>query len=346
MRSVVVASTRRSAGKTSMIVGIAGNLDAPAGYMKPLGDRLLYRKKRLWDVDAALMTELLEIEEAPEDISMGMDHSKLRYMYDEDTTARRLREMVQRVGQGRELVFVEGCRGLTYGASVHLDPLSLARTLDARLLLVTSGEPDAVVDDLTFIRGNLGMKGVDLAGVVLNRVEDPAEFRDVHLEDIAATGMPVLGVVPRVERLERYSVRFLADALFAKVQAGEAGLDRQVERVFVGAMSARAALANPLFQGEGKLIITGGDRSDMVLAALEGDTAAVVLTNNVPPTPQMIARAEARGIPLLQVAHDTFKAAMMVDDLEPLLVAGDTARAGALVDLVRENVDLEALTGS
>ncbi len=343
MRSVVVASTRRSAGKTSMIVGMAGNLGSRVGYMKPLGDRLLYRKKRLWDVDASLMTVLLGIDEAPEDVSMGLDHSKLRYMYDEAATDQRLKEMVGRVGQGRDLVFVEGCQGLSYGASLHLDPASLARTLDARLLLVANGRPDVVVDDLAFVQSNLDLEDIDLAGVILNKVDDADEFRDVHLEAITSTGMPVLGVVPRVERLERYTVRFLADALFAKVQAGEAGLDRTVERVFVGAMSARAALANPLFQRGGKLIITGGDRMDMVLAALEGDTTAVVLTNNVPPTPQMIARAEARGIPLLGVAHDTFKTAMMVDDLEPLLSPGDEARATLLRDLVREHLDLSGL---
>jgi BioD-like phosphotransacetylase family protein len=343
MRCIVVASTRRAAGKTSTIVGIASNLDVDVGYVKPMGDRLLYRKKRLWDYDAALMTDLFDLRENPEDICIGLDHSKLRYAYDQGTVGERLREMVARVGEGRDLVFVEGCRGLTYGASVHLDPLSVVRTLDARLLLVASGEPDAVVDDLTFICRSLDLEGIEPMGVVINKVTDVDEFREVYLDTVTSMGLRVLGIVPHREELARYSVRFLADALFAKVQAGEAGMDRIVENVFVGAMSAQAALANPKFQRRGNVIITGGDRTDMILAALDGDTVAVVLTNNVHPSPHMVAKAETRGIPLLLVAHDTYKVARIVDDLEPLHAPGDDARVATLRELAREHIDLGAL---
>ena len=51
MNSLIFASTRRGAGKTSLLVGLARTLDGPFGYLKPLGDQLLYRKKRPWDAD-------------------------------------------------------------------------------------------------------------------------------------------------------------------------------------------------------------------------------------------------------------------------------------------------------
>jgi BioD-like phosphotransacetylase family protein len=52
MKTIVVGSTHKSAGKTSLIVGLAKAVGSSCGYIKPLGDRLLYRKKRLWDYDA------------------------------------------------------------------------------------------------------------------------------------------------------------------------------------------------------------------------------------------------------------------------------------------------------
>ena len=52
MDKVIIASTRKSAGNTSVIVGIAGALKKNFGYMKPFGDRLLYRKKQSWDYDS------------------------------------------------------------------------------------------------------------------------------------------------------------------------------------------------------------------------------------------------------------------------------------------------------
>ena len=344
MRKIVVASTRRASGKTSVIVGMARNMNGRFGYIKPFGDRLLYRKKRLWDYDAAVMTELFRLDEKPEDISIGMDHSKLRYMYDEAAVLDRLRGMVERVGAGRDVLFVEGCHGLSYGSSVHLDPLNVARNIDAELVLVTSGAADAVLDDLQFVMRNIDLSKVRLRGVVLNKVADPSEFDNVHMDAVADTGVPIMGVMPTMDELGRFNVRFLADAMFAKVLAGESGMDRQVERVFVGAMSGQEAMRNPKFDQVAKLIITSGDRTDMITAALDSDTAAVILTNNVPTTPKLIAKAEDRGIPLLLVAHDTYQTAKMVDHLEPLLTSDNEAQIDMLGDLVRRNLDLGPLT--
>ena len=51
MKTVVIGSTKPNAGKTSVIVGMAKGLNKSFGYLKPLGDRLIYRKKRIWDYD-------------------------------------------------------------------------------------------------------------------------------------------------------------------------------------------------------------------------------------------------------------------------------------------------------
>ena len=45
MNKWVIASMRKSAGKTSVIVGIAAALNKKMAYIKPFGERMLYRKK-------------------------------------------------------------------------------------------------------------------------------------------------------------------------------------------------------------------------------------------------------------------------------------------------------------
>ena len=102
MVKLIIASLRAHAGKTSIIAGLANVLDKPFGYMKPFGDRSLYRKKRLWDQDAALMTHLFGLTDAPEEMSIGFDHSKLQYIYDEDSRREKLHEVVRRIGTGKE----------------------------------------------------------------------------------------------------------------------------------------------------------------------------------------------------------------------------------------------------
>ena len=89
MDKFVVTSLRQGAGKTSVIIGIAKALNRKIGYIKPFGERFLYRKKRLWDYDAALITNIFDLEENPEEMSIGFHHSKLLYMLDEDDHARK-----------------------------------------------------------------------------------------------------------------------------------------------------------------------------------------------------------------------------------------------------------------
>jgi BioD-like phosphotransacetylase family protein len=78
-------------------------------------------------------------------------------------------------------------------------------------------------------------------------------------------------------------VNYLADRLFAKIIAGENNLNGIVENVFIGSVSANAVCKEPLFQTKNKIVITSGDRSDMIIAALDSQSTAIVLTNNILP---------------------------------------------------------------
>jgi len=136
----------------------------------------------------------------------------------------------------------------------------------------------------------------------------------------------------------------VADKLFARVIAGEGGLNRTIRNVLVGAMSVGSVLANPLFNKPDKLIITPGDRSDMILAALDaGGTSCILLTNNIVPPANVITRATEQGVPILLVPHDTYTTAMQVDRIEPLLTPEDTDKVALLTRLVIDNIDLNAL---
>jgi BioD-like phosphotransacetylase family protein len=153
----------------------------------------------------------------------------------------------------------------------------------------------------------------------------------------------VLGVIPHRAELTTLEIGHLAENLFAKVIAGEGGLRRVVKQIFIGAMSAQAAMRHPGFAQENKLIITSGDRSDMILAALESNTSGVVLTNNIVPPANIISLASERNIPLLLVPYDTYETAKRIEAIEPLLTKDATDKIALLEQLVREHIDLAAL---
>ncbi len=343
MKTIVVGSTHKSAGKTSLIVGLAKVIGGACGYMKPLGDRLLYRKKRLWDYDAALITSVFNLEGNPEEMTLGFEHAKLRYMYDGEAMKEKLSEMASFAGAGKDLLFVEAGESLAYGSSVNLDAISLASFLGARLVLVAGGSESTIVDDLAFVKRYVDMSHVDFAGVIVNKVRNIEDYRSTHLEDVTALGVTVLGVVPFEAELTRLTVGHLAERLLAKVVAGEAGLSRKVSSIMVGAMSTNAALQNPLFKKENKLVITGGDRSDLILAAIESSTSGIILTNNILPTSNIISKASERNIPLLLVPFDTYQTASQIESIDPLLVKDDSKKMEVLAQLVKEHISTDGV---
>jgi len=340
MKKITFASVRRGAGKTSIIVGFMKSLDKKSGYIKPFGDRLVYRKKHLHDYDVSLMTDLFNSGGNAEEINIGLGHSKLRYMHDDKSVEKNLVELVKKSGAGKDVLFIEGGADLSYGASVRLDSLSINDNVDGELIIIVSGNDDSVLDDIAFIKRHLNIGNKNFAGVIINKVKDADEFKSDYLDAIKMMGVKLLGIIPYAKDLTRFMVGYLADMLPAKIIAGEDGRDNIVDNIFVGAMSSNAAMKKPLFKQENKLIITSGDRSDMILAAINTDSSGIVLTNDILPPSNIISQASERNIPLLSVHMDTYQVAKQIDDMEPLIAAGETAKLDILAKLVADNVSI------
>jgi BioD-like phosphotransacetylase family protein len=343
MEKLVVASVAKGAGKTSLIIGLAKSLGKTFGYLKPLGDRMVYREKKVWDYDAELITSVFGFKENPEDMTIGFEHSKLRYVYDEAGRKRKLQEMLNRTG--KDLLIVEGAENLRYGVSLGMDPLSVARDIGGKLLVMINGNGDILMDDAIFARDYLNMNKIPFKGVVFNNVQDPEDFERVYLRDLMKREIPVLGVLPYEKELTYVTADFLAKRLFAKVVTGEKGLNRVVKNILIGAMSIGALSQTPLFDREGKLIITPGDRADMIVAAIDSDAACIVLTNNNLPSSSIISKAYERNIPLLLVPQDTYRVATQIDAIESLISKEDTSKISLLEKMVRKHVNLKEIAG-
>jgi len=343
MKKIIVSSMQKSAGKTSVIVGLAKVLKRTTGYMKPFGDRLFYRKKRLWDYDARLVTNIFGLEENPEEMSIGFDSSKLRYMYNEESIEEKLHELTTYVGKDKDIVFVEGGMNIGYGLSVNLDAISLAHYLDGTLIMVISGDDDTILDDIAFLKKHLDIAGINFGGVIINKVQDAVDFRDVYLPRISEMDINVLGIIPYCEQLTHFAVNYLAERLLAKVVAGEGGLRNTVKRIVIGAMSTSTVLSYPPFHEENKVVITGGDRSDIILACLGTNTAGIVLTGNILPPQNIISKASEQNVPLLLVTTDTYQTTKQIENIEPLLTSDDAEKIALWEQLVQEHVSIHQL---
>jgi BioD-like phosphotransacetylase family protein len=131
------------------------------------------------------------------------------------------------------------------------------------------------------------------------------------------------------------TVRQLNEILNGKVVCCDERLDEYVENYSIGAMDVDSAL-NYFRRIPNKAVITGAHRSDIQLAAMETSTKCIILTGGLQTNDVVVGKAQAKGIPIISVADDTFTT---IDKIE--LSMGKTnirekrkiARVGELMDL-------------
>ncbi|HQE19770.1 MAG TPA: DRTGG domain-containing protein [Aggregatilineales bacterium] len=186
--------------------------------------------------------------------------------------------------------------------------------------------------------------GDRLLGVVLNRVPD-TELEFVEKEAVPfleSKGIPVLGTIVERPELAAISVGELIDVLDARPITKAVSENALVENLMVGAMSAQEALSR-FRQIQNKAVITGGDRTDVQLAALETSTTALILTGNLQPSAAVIERAEQLGVTVLLVSTNTLETVEAIEGVFGKTRLGQAAKLARFEALMAEYMDYQRL---
>jgi BioD-like phosphotransacetylase family protein len=320
MRTLFIGSTAGNSGKTMITIGLAPVLQESGykvGFFKPLGNQPTTVGGKIVDADAQFLKEALHLAEPLEQICPVVITKDLflRGLRGEAANVRPLiQSAFESVSAGKDVLLMGGPGTLADGWFLGVPTVGLIKEFKASVILVDPYQDEACVDCVLSAREILGER---LMGVVLNRVtpQGLADVEQVIVPFLVSKGIEVLGVVPLDRLLDAMTVRQMVEILDGKVVCGEAALDEFVERFSVGAMDTGAALG--YFQRlPNKAVITGGNRADIQLAALETSTRCLVLTGDQMPNQIIIARAREARIPIVVVPYDTLTT---VEKLEAVL---------------------------
>jgi BioD-like phosphotransacetylase family protein len=337
-RTLLVSSTEESTGKTAIALALAQlarEKGLSVGYMKPKGTRLESHVGKTLDRDPMLARELLDLDAEVHDLepvvySPTFVREALRGHEEPNVLRERIQESFEALATDCDLMVVEGGGELTTGAVVELADADVADLLDAAVLLVTEYDEPGGVDDVLAAAATLGDR---LVGVLFNAVES-ADFDQLETEVVPfleSRDMPVVGVLPRERDLAGVTVEDLRVELDAEVLT-DAPTDAFVERFIVGAMGGDAALGY-FRRTKDAAVVTGGDRSDVLAAALEAPgVKCLVLTGGLRPTGAVLGTAEAKGVPVLLVQADTLTT---IDRADEVVRSGRT-RDERTVERMRE----------
>jgi len=282
--------------------------------MKPVNVNCRLREGLPYDDDIAFAKVVFAMEERPTLIGpVALTPAKLEQQLrgpDTDYTPRFV-DAFKQLSAKRDVMILEGGRSWREGYVTGLPVRRVVELTASNVLIVLKYDDTLLADRALAAKDYFGSA---LMGVVIN--EAPWAILDQVRKSIVPYlmrhNLSVLGVLPKDIMLAAPTVAELASGLKAEVLCNAEHVGKLVEHMMVGAMSAEAALT--YFQRKpNKAVITGGDRADIQLAALETSTRCLILTGNLYPSPEVLKRAEEVSVPLLLADMDTMEAVETVE---------------------------------
>ncbi|MFQ6016289.1 MAG: phosphotransacetylase family protein, partial [Anaerolineae bacterium] len=347
MTSLYVISPASFSGKSAICLGLVKKLieaGFSVSYMKPISTTARRVGGRIIDEDAEFMKQTFELAESLKDMApVLLDPITVESILHEEGEdyAQRVKDAYERVAKGKDVVILEGAASLTEGSVVGLPAYRMAELLDAQELVVSRYSSDLIVDELLAARELLGES---MIGAVINAVPRmKQEFvEETMVPFLQKRGIPVFAVLPQEKILLSISVQELADHLDGRILCCPENADELVENLMVGAMSVDSALTY-FRRTANKAVITGGDRPDIQLAALETSTRCLVLTGNLQPSPIILGRAEEVGVPIVLVRQDTLTAVEIIEQIFGKSRFHQAKKIHRFERLLNQRFDFEAL---
>ena len=383
-----VAATRQNDGKTTTALGLFAALKkrlGRIGYIKPVGQRFVEIEGKQIDEDAMLMEDSFKVQVPLEDMSPIAVEPDFTRRYIEhannDFLVKRLQNSFDRAAWEKDFVIVEGTGHAGVGSVFDLSNARVAKLLESKVIIVTGGGIGKPIDEVAMNKALFEIEGVEVAGVILNKVL-PAKYeyiKEFARRGLARLGVDLLGTIPDERLLSDPELTQIAENIEGEFLHRGGDVRRRVEHVMIGAMSSGNVVDE--FR-PGTVVITPGDREDIILAALSSNTlnvptptneekkprrrssrkaaervetvrsaanpsepmvVGIVLSGDLLPHDSIMEMIRASGVPVVASPLESFEVASKIHSMIVKTLPGDTAKIGRIQHLVETYVEVDRL---
>jgi uncharacterized protein len=355
---VFIAATRQNEGKTTTSLGLIAALQQffpRVGYIKPVGQRFIQIEEQKIDEDSVLMDAVYRMNTPLADMSpiaVEPDFTR-KYLQaaNNEALVKKIQKAFDRVAWEKDFVLCEGSGHAGVGSVFDLSNARVAKILGAKVIIVSQGGIGKPIDEIALNQALFEKEGVEIIGVILNKVvgEKIDYISDFARRGLKRKGLELLGVLPHEKILCNPSMELIREELRAELLNPSATLQALVDDVVVGAMSAQNAIQ---FFKRGVLIITPGDREDIVLAACASlethgeKMAGFVLTGGLRPSEDVLQIVRATSVPFLLAQADSYEVASKVHNLIVKTRPADAGKISLIRDIVAKNVNVKKIIES
>jgi BioD-like phosphotransacetylase family protein len=356
---VFIAATRQNDGKTTTSLGLIAALQRyfpRIGYIKPVGQRFVEIEEQKIDEDTVLMDAVYPmncplVDMSP--IAVEPDFTR-RYLQSSNNEAlvKKILKAFDRVAWEKDFVLCEGSGHAGVGSVFDLSNAQVAKTLGCKVIIVTQGGIGNPIDEVSLNQALFEKEGVEIIGVIINQVleEKIPEITRFVRSGLKRKGLELLGVLPHEQRLSNPTMDLIRDELRAELLNAPPTLHAPVADVVVGAMSAQNAMR---FFKRGVLLITPGDREDILLAAgamtnphSDEKMAGIVLTGGLRPDASVLKAIQTIPIPVLLAGADSYQVASRVHNLIVKTRPADAEKISLIRDIVARHINVKKIIDS
>ncbi|WP_424004399.1 phosphate acetyltransferase [Maribacter sp. IgM3_T14_3] len=252
-----------------------------------------------------------------------------------------------------DFVLVEGTDFSGEGAIIEWDiNVLIAKNLGIPAVILASGKNktlDELVGNLYMAYDSFKEKGVEVLLIVANKVQpENVTLVSNGLKEKLPNDV-LVGTIPVNTILGSPTLKEIAQELDAKVLFGEDYINNQVGSFSVGAMQLRNYLTH---LKSDSLVITPGDRADIILGALQANISTnypslsgIVLTGGLIPEDSIIKLIEGLSdiIPILSVARGTFYVTNKIGTIRPRIYAENTEKIQTSIQEFEKYIPTEEL---
>jgi phosphate acetyltransferase len=358
MHTFFIAPTGFGVGLTSISLGLVGALERAGlkvGFFKPIA------QPHSGDAGPERSSELIARTHglhSPKPLALA--HVE-RMLGDGqlDELLEEILNLYHQAAADKDVVIVEGMvptRQASYAARINFH---LAKGLDAEVILVSAPEKEALSElcDRIDIQAQSfgGPHDPKVLGVILNKVRsaDGIEAFQARMKEqsslLKSDDFRLLGCIPWLDELNAPRTRDIADLLGARVlNAGDYAQRRMLQIV----LCARAVANTVQLLKPGTLVVTPGDRDDVILAAslaaMNGmPLAGLLLCSDFAPDPRIMELCRGAllsGLPVMTVSTGSYDTATNLNLLNKEIPVDDRERAEKVSDFVASHLDHEWLS--
>jgi BioD-like phosphotransacetylase family protein len=351
---VFIAATRQNDGKTTTSLGLLSalqNVYHRIGYIKPVGQRFVEIEEQKIDEDTILMDRVYRLNCPLVDMSpiaVEPDFTR-KYLQasNREALVKRIETAFDRVAWEKDFVLCEGSGHAGVGSVFDLSNAQVAKILKAKVIIVSRGGIGKPIDEVALNQALFEKEGVEIIGVILNKViPEKIEFvSEFARRGLKRKGLELLGVIPHQHILSSPTMNLIREELNAEMINASPHLHNLVDDVVVGAMSVQNAMR---FFTPGVLIITPGDREDLILAAANpaddhSRLAGIVLTGNLRPGRSVLKSIQQMPFPVLLAKPDSYEVASKVHDLIVKTRPDDTEKISLIRNMIAQHVNVERI---